>query len=64
MLDTAAFVRGHLWAAVARWELEEGKEKAFSPFTRGLDDNYFLYVACELQRNVFSWSHTTAVVAM
>ena len=35
----AAFAQGHLWAAVARWEPEEGKEKAFSPFTRGLVDN-------------------------
>jgi len=41
MLDMAAFAQGHLWAAVARWEPEEGKEKAFSPFTRGLDDNIF-----------------------
>lgn len=64
MLDKAAFVRGHLWAAVARWEPGEGKEKAVSPFTRGLDDNYFSYVACELQRNVFSSSHTIAVVAV
>lgn len=64
MLDMAAFAQGHLWAAVARWEPEEGKEKAFSPFTRGLDDNHFSYMACEIQRNVFSWSHTTAVVAV
>lgn len=54
MLDMAAFAQGHLWAAVAKWEPEEGKEKAFSPFTRGLDDNHFSYMACEVQRNVFS----------
>lgn len=32
MLDMAAFAQGHLWAAVARWEPEEGKE-SFSLFS-------------------------------